>query len=194
MSKKAMLAERSTTTEAAEETKQRKRSVPTCAELAQLIAEATATNQESIAKIEQAVAGGFNAVNGRLDTLEQRVTKLEGGVSPCETTEPAKPEVGPEPDPVIEEINKNLQISIEADQTPEIEFAKDRIPVTGVHDGLGYGFRYWDYAAKTYRLVSNIFAAKQASNGAYDPVWCWYENGAINHELTPEEILEYCPC
>ena len=54
-------------------------------------------------------------------------------------------------------------------------------------------YKYWDYESRTYRTTTDIWAAKQASGGNYDPIWAWFKDGVIDHVLSNEEILRYVP-
>lgn len=63
----------------------------------------------------------------------------------------------------------------------------------GTQDGPGYAYKYWVAESNTYGITRDIFAAKQASNGAYDPIWVWYKDGKIDHALSIDELRKYAP-
>ena len=59
--------------------------------------------------------------------------------------------------------------------------------------GPGYAFKYWDAEKRFWFIKSDIWAAKQAGNGIYEPVWVWYEKGQIRRLLDKDEIERYAP-
>ncbi len=61
-------------------------------------------------------------------------------------------------------------------------------------NGVGKAYRYWNSGTRTWKLSSDIWAAKQVSNGVYDIIWVMYKNGSIDHILSEEEIRAYAPC
>ena len=65
------------------------------------------------------------------------------------------------------------------------------VPV--VLDGPGYAFKYWDAEKRLWFIKADIWAAKQAGNGVYEPVWVWYEKGQIRRLLDADEIERYTP-
>ena len=122
--------------------------------------------------------GKFSGHEGRLKKLEEAVFKQQntGGssaASPASTT--ATP-------------------ASAVQTTPSASPASQ--PVVGgvsLKNGPGYAYTYWDYKAKCWQLSSDIWAAKQASNGTYSIVWVWYKDGVIDHLLSKEEIRKYTP-
>ena len=110
---------------------------------------------------------------------EDRILKLEkegfGEPEPVSEPEPT-PEPTPKPEPEAE---------------PKIEIR----PVGGAccKNGAGYAFKFWQAATRTWGLTSDVWAAKQISNGVYDPIWVWYENGQIDHILSDDEIKKFVP-
>lgn len=64
---------------------------------------------------------------------------------------------------------------------------------TGAMNGPARAYSYWDYEAQMFGLTTDIWAAKQISNGFYDPVWVWLVDGSIDHVLTAAEIEKYLP-
>ena len=106
--------------------------------------------------------------NEKLLNHEDRIIALErgAGVTPIEEPEP-------QPD----------------DPTPVSEPSG-----TEGTDGIGKAYKYWNAQSRTWRLSSDIWAAKQASNGIYDIIWVMYRNGSIDHILSEEEIRAYTPC
>lgn len=123
--------------------------------------------------------GKFSGHEGRLKKLEEAVFKQQntGGssaASPASTTAtPASaaqttPSASPASQPVVQ-----------GDASWK--------------NGPGYAYTYWDYEAGCWQLSSDIWAAKQASNGTYSIVWVWYKDGVIDHLLSKEEIRKYTP-
>lgn len=54
-------------------------------------------------------------------------------------------------------------------------------------------YECWDYVSQKTIRLSDPYAAEQATPGAWKIVWVWYENGKIDHVLTPAELAEYLP-
>ena len=77
----------------------------------------------------------------------------------------------------------------------EAKKAKKAASITGSlgFNGPGYGYKYLQPLTGTYGLTSDIWKAKQTSNGVYDPIWVWYSNGTIDHIMTDEELRKYVP-
>ena len=65
--------------------------------------------------------------------------------------------------------------------------------IVSCRNGVGMAYCYWDYETQAWVMLSDIWAAKQLSNGTYTPVWVWYENGKIHHKLDPNEVKKYLP-
>ncbi|MBR2795995.1 hypothetical protein IKE13_03005 [Candidatus Saccharibacteria bacterium] len=61
------------------------------------------------------------------------------------------------------------------------------------YEGVGRAYKYYDPVTKTYGLSSDIWKAKQISNGNYEPIWVWYATGEIDHVLSKDELEEYLP-
>ncbi|MBR2725361.1 hypothetical protein IKF28_02340 [Candidatus Saccharibacteria bacterium] len=74
-----------------------------------------------------------------------------------------------------------------------VETPEEPAPFIGLNDGPGYAYKFWDAKTRTYGISKDIWAAKQISNGAYDPIWVWYKNGQIDHILSDDEIRRYTP-
>lgn len=81
-------------------------------------------------------------------------------------------------------------IEATAQQSAEESAKKDAAQAI---NGIGYAYKYWVPSCRTWFITADIWAAKQASNGLYNPIWALYKDGAIDHELTAEEIQQYCP-
>ena len=115
---------------------------------------------------------------------EDRICKLEKavfGVKP-EPVPESKP--GSEPEPKSEP----------APEPAKTENTEAK-PISGAcyRNGAGYAFKFWQAATRTWGLTSDVWAAKQISNGVYDPIWVWYENGQIDHILSDDEIKKFVP-
>ena len=55
-------------------------------------------------------------------------------------------------------------------------------------------YKYWDYETGSWAGPKrDLFAAKAAGNGTWEPVWVWMTNGKIDHVMTKAEIEKYCP-
>ena len=55
-------------------------------------------------------------------------------------------------------------------------------------------YKFWDHQKKLWGFPKHdLFAAKAAGNGVWEPVWVWTVNGEIDHFLSKEEIIKYCP-
>lgn len=74
------------------------------------------------------------------------------------------------------------------------EPAAQVVPVAYSSCGPTMMYKWWDVRKKRWGYPKNdLFAAKQAGNGIWEPVWVWTVNGQIDHVLSDEEIEEYCP-
>ncbi len=62
-----------------------------------------------------------------------------------------------------------------------------------VIEGPGMAYKYWNYKTRTWSITTNIWVAKQLGIDLWEPIWCWYENGDIDHLLTDEESKLYLP-
>lgn len=119
----------------------------------------------------------------KLRDHEDRILKLEkevfGEPEPVSEPEPT-PEPTPKPEP-----------KPEPETEPKIEIR----PVGGAccKNGAGYAFKFWQAATRTWGLTSDIWAAKQLSNGVYDPIWVYYVDGNIDHILSGDEIRKFVP-
>ena len=88
-----------------------------------------------------------------------------------------------------------------ADPDPNKEKPKAEKPKTvvttccssGIANGPGKAYRYWDYQSRCWLLTPDIWRANQASNGEWDPIWVMYKDGEIHHILTNDELRKYCP-
>ena len=55
-------------------------------------------------------------------------------------------------------------------------------------------YKFWDHQKQVWGFPKHdLFAAKAAGNGVWEPVWVWTVNGEIDHFLSKEEIIKYCP-
>ena len=62
-----------------------------------------------------------------------------------------------------------------------------------VIEGPGMAYKYWNYKTRTWSITTNIWVAKQLGIDLWEPIWCWYESGNIDHLLTEEETKLYLP-
>ncbi len=111
---------------------------------------------------------------------EDRICKLEKEVF----GDKPEPKPGPEPEPKSEP----------APEPAKTENTEAK-PISGAcyRNGAGYAFKFWQAATRTWGLTSDVWAAKQISNGVYDPIWVWYEDGQIDHILSDDEIKKFVP-
>lgn len=128
----------------------------------------------------------------KIDDHEARIKKLEelAGVSatstPNSATAASSGSANPSPDPGPAAASQSAST---APNPASQSVAQSDAPC----NGAGYAYKYWDYKSRTWCLSVNIWAAKQASNGVYTPVWVWYKNGVIDHILSEEELRKYAP-
>ena len=115
---------------------------------------------------------------------EDRICKLEKAVFGVKPEPVPEPKSGPEPEPKSEP----------APEPAKTENTEAK-PISGAcyRNGVGYAFKFWQAATRTWGLTSDVWAAKQISNGVYDPIWVWYENGQIDHILSDDEIIKFVP-
>ena len=115
---------------------------------------------------------------------EDRICKLEKAVFGVKPGPVPEPKSGPEPEPKSEP----------APEPAKTENTEAK-PISGAcyRNGAGYAFKFWQAATRTWGLTSDVWAAKQISNGVYDPIWVWYENGQIDHILSDDEIKKFVP-
>lgn len=135
--------------------------------------------------------GKFGEHEGRLKKLENAVFKQStGGSSSANTASTAATSA------TTAAAANTTAGSASATQTASTTPPASQPVVQGDaswRNGPGYAYTYWDYKAKCWQLSSDIWAAKQASNGTYSIVWVYYKNGVIDHLLSDEEIKKYAP-
>ena len=135
--------------------------------------------------------GKFGEHEGRIKKLENAVFKQQnaGGSSAASST-PATTSAT-----TTAATNTTAAPASAAQTTPSASLASQPVVQGDASwkNGPGYAYTYWDYEAKCYQLTSDIWAAKQASNGTYSIVWAYYRNGVIDHPLSKEEIKKYTP-
>ena len=138
---------------------------PTAAEVLNLLK----SLGEETARFQKETIHFQKVTNEKLLNHEDRIIALErdAGLTPIEEPEP-EPVVAPAP-------------------------VSEPSGTDGVN-GVGKAYRYWNAITRTWKLSSDIWAAKQASNGVYDIIWVMYKNGSIDHILSEEEIRAYTPC
>ena len=148
-----------------------------------------ATCLEKLTQIADCHKKAIDNHEQRIKALEEAMPKKLGaaeecsdGTETCTETKPAK----------TKSAAKSTSKSAAASQTQETE-CKDARVASGVKNGPGYAYRYWDATTRTYGLTRDIWAAKQISNGLYDPVWVLYREGEIDHLLDKDEIKKYAP-
>lgn len=120
-----------------------------------------------------------------ISALDKRVTTLE---SVC-TRIPGKSANPAEPEPDGQELAKSPEEKepVKTEPKPDVAYT------SFTKNGAGLGYRYWDASSRTYGLTPDIWAAKQLSNGIYEPIWVWYIDNRIDHILSKEELLKYAP-
>ena len=139
-------------------------------------------------------------LGGMVDKLEGRTTRLEEVVfkiygeddeevtKTTRTKETTTTEISGEDHE--ERHEKGCEVKHETECRTVVEETKF-VPFRA--NGPGRAYKYWDYKTKTYGLKSDLWAAKQAGNGEYTPIWVWYVDGNIDHILDKEEIKKYTP-
>ena len=78
----------------------------------------------------------------------------------------------------------------ESEAEPEV---KDYSGDGEVYNGPGYAYLYWSAKYRRWGIKTDLWAAKQAGNGVYEPIWVWYKDGKIDHILSEDEIKKYTP-
>ena len=143
---------------------------------------------EKLGALNKSVDDGLAGHKVVLDDHETRLKKLE------EACKKSAAEASPK-----EETQKTEPKAPASGQAQESKVASSKEePKTdggccGSYRGPGRGYKYWDYESRSCRICSDIWAAKQASGGCYDPIWVWYEAGEIHHVLSNDEIRRYIP-
>ena len=161
------------------EAKTKKSSRLTNAELAEMtrkLALAVRDCQDSLDEAEDAIVDH-----------EVRIRDLEVSVFGESKAKPKpvkKPEPTPEPEPMPEP---------EPEPKPEPKIEIRSTSGACYKNGAGYAFKFWQAETRTWGLTSDIWAAKQLSNGVYTPIWVWYVKGKIDHILSNDEIKKYAP-
>lgn len=118
---------------------------------------------------------------GRIDDHEDRVSALEKIIYGDQLGEDVS-----ESEPEVEEIIETVETSPVDPDTP--------IPAdSGEFNGPGMIFKYWNYKTKSYDFKKDIWAAKKAGNGVYEPIWVWFIDGKVDHILNSDEVIKYCP-
>ena len=80
--------------------------------------------------------------------------------------------------------------TVKAKQEPERATVAVSVPRL---NGPGKAYEYWDYKKRCWRHTTDIWVANQVSNGVWNVVWVWFDNGVIHHVLDVEEVQLYCP-
>ncbi|MBP5648296.1 hypothetical protein J6X04_03385 [Candidatus Saccharibacteria bacterium] len=148
------------------------------AEMTRKLALAVRDCQDSLDEAEDAIIDH----EVRIRDLEVEVF----GESKAKPKPVKKPEPEPEPTPEPEP-------EPTPEPTPEPEPEIRSISGACYKNGAGYAFKFWQAETRTWGLTSDIWAAKQLSNGVYTPIWVWYVKGKIDHILSNDEIKKYAP-
>ncbi len=154
--------------------------VATCLEKLTQIADC---HKKAIDNHEQRIKALEEAMPKKLGAAKECSDKTETKTETCTETKSAKTKSA---------ATKSTSKSAAASQTQEAE-CKDARVASWVKNGPGYAYRYWDATTRTYGLTRDIWAAKQISNGLYDPIWVLYRDGEIDHLLDKDEIKKYAP-
>ena len=101
-------------------------------------------------------------------------------------------EDAPEDDP---DDTSGMDVESVTDSQPQPrKIAKVKSAPNPLHqDGPGKAYIYWDHEHKMWILKENFWAAKQLGGDLWEVIWVWYQNGIIDHVMTPDEILKYIP-
>ncbi|MBR3115714.1 hypothetical protein IKF30_00575 [Candidatus Saccharibacteria bacterium] len=143
-------------------------------------------------------------VEGRLDVLEAASSKkstvdTKTVESKNEPKEPEPLTKKPEPQAAtkVEEPKKQPEANprTEEPKRSKCELVKISASRSSYHEGPELRFKYWDWKASCWKGPKrDLWAAKAAGNGTYEPVWVWLDaNGELDHIMSPEEIEKYCP-
>ncbi len=122
----------------------------------------------------------------KLSDHDHRLEALENDVSEMKEYFEEEDDYDEEEDDSLNE--KEQEEPEEKNDSPEL-----CLNPMGPNDGPGYAYRYWDAKTRTYGITKDIFAAKQISKGAYDPIWVWFKDGKIDHILSIEELRKCAP-
>lgn len=151
---------------------------------------------------------GMEEIHGRLDFFEDRLDgfdgKLEEILRACQGTKketPAAKTVDPAPEPKPEPVKTAKQPEPAPEPKPEpkpatkmTEPKPEPVPSKESWPRVGYAYIWWDAQNRVWVPCTDIWAAKQAGNGVYHPVWAWLdESHRLVRFLTKEEIMRYCP-
>ncbi len=140
-----------------------------------------------LAAAVRAAQGSLDNVEDKLDDHESRIARLEVAVFPEKKAATSDGETAKEAEAKTEAASPS-----DTSATTATKSAEPDPVVTGVR--VGYAYKYWHAETGSWGITSNIWAAKQASTGVYDPIWVWYDvNGHIDRLLTPEEVVRYTP-
>lgn len=137
---------------------------------------------ERLTKCIEALTGKVEDHKKVLDDHETRITRLEERLDVKE-----KSETKSEPETKTEATKAEVKSeAVKAEKTCTSGYT--------LADGPAEMYKYWDYKRGVWAgPKQNLFAAKAAGNGVWEPVWVWIINGKIDHALTVEEIEKYCP-
>ena len=148
----------------------------------------------------------LDKVEERLDVLEAAPTKVavetkkveSKAVNPKET-EPIKESAEPQVVTKVEEPKKQPEPEVRKEEPKRSKFELVKLPESHAsrscyHEGPEMRYKYWDWKAQCWKIKRDLFAAKAAGNGTWEPIWVWNDsNGELDHIMTPEEIESYCP-
>ena len=132
----------------------------------------------------------LNALEERVRERKAEAEKAKGEKPKAEKPKAEKPKAESDPKgtkPADPDPNK---------PTPKAEKPKTVVTTccsSGIANGPGKAYRYWDYQSRCWLLTPDIWRANQASNGEWDPIWVMYKDGEIHHILTNDELRKYCP-
>lgn len=69
-----------------------------------------------------------------------------------------------------------------------------------VHNGVGIAYKFWDEDRKCFDRKASYWAAKMIAEAnkaktkrKVDPIWVMYVDGKIDHVLSKDEVIKYCP-
>lgn len=138
----------------------------------------------------------FGQCGSILEGHENRITEIERKLG---MQQPAKePTDSPKEDTKAAPANQPKDSSTKVSEEPEKkELTIDeelRASGFGYQNGPVKAYKFWDYKTASWLGPKfDIFAAKAAGNGTYEPIWIWVKDGSIDHVMTSDEIVKYCP-
>lgn len=54
-------------------------------------------------------------------------------------------------------------------------------------------YKYWNHKTRTWSIDADIWVAQQFGGSLWVPIWCWFEDGEIDHILEQDEVTNFLP-